>query len=169
MLFKFTPEMKKLVLLLSIITISLSAFTQETSVPCTTDDTSADPVYVAVDTMPSFPGGNMARVKFLQDNMHFPDLAREKRIQGTVYVTFIVEKDGKVSNVRILSGIGGGCDEESMRVVKLLPPWNPGKCGNNPVRVQMNMPLKYTLGSGYTDELHSEKKMLKKKKKSFLF
>lgn len=161
--------MKRIVILLTISTLVLSVYSQKLAVPCTTTDTSDNPVYTVVETMPAFPGGDSALIKFLRQNIHYPELARESRIQGTVYVTFILEKDGKVSNVRILRGIGGGCDEETMRVIKLMPPWNPGKCGNNAVRVQMNMPVKFTFGIGYNEEMHTEKIMKKKKKKFILF
>jgi protein TonB len=64
-----------------------------------------------------------------------------------VYLTFVVEKDGSVTDVRILRGIGGGCDEEAIRVIHMMPKWNPGLQINKPVRVQFNMPIKFTLHS----------------------
>ena len=72
-------------------------------------------------------------------------MARESGIQGTVYVTFVVEHDGSVTDVRILRGIGGGCDEEAVRVINSMPKWNAGKQRGKPVRVQFNMPIKFTL------------------------
>ncbi|NTW23917.1 MAG: energy transducer TonB, partial [Lentimicrobium sp.] len=63
----------------------------------------------------------------------------------TAFVTFVVEKNGNVTDVRILRGIGGGCDEEAVRVIKAMPKWNPGKQRGKPVRVQFNMPIKFTL------------------------
>lgn len=72
-------------------------------------------------------------------------MARESGIQGTVYVTFVVERNGNVTDVRVLRGIGGGCDEEAVRVIKAMPKWNPGKQRGKPVRVQFNMPIKFTL------------------------
>ncbi|HRZ77317.1 MAG TPA: energy transducer TonB, partial [Bacteroidales bacterium] len=65
--------------------------------------------------------------------------------QGTVYVTFVVEKNGAVTDVRVLRGIGGGCDEEAIRVIQAMPKWNAGKQRGKPVRVQFNMPIKFTL------------------------
>ena len=87
----------------------------------------------------------MARMKFLQDNIKYPIMAKESGIQGTVYVTFVVERSGAVTDVKILRGIGGGCDEEALRVVKNMPKWEPGKQRGKPVRVQFNMPIKFTL------------------------
>ncbi|MCD6111821.1 MAG: TonB family protein, partial [Bacteroidales bacterium] len=62
-----------------------------------------------------------------------------------VYITFVVEPDGSVTHIKILRGIGGGCDEEAIRVIKAMPKWNPGRQRNKPVRVQFNMPIKFTL------------------------
>lgn len=160
--------MKRIVLLLTMITLTIQAFTQEIQQLNSPNDTTTDPVYTVVEIAPQFPGGDIARIKFVQENIHYPDLAREGRIQGTVFATFVVEKNGKISNVKILRGIGGGCDEETVRVIKLMPPWSPGKLQNSPVRTQFNMPIKYTLGIGYNDEVHTEK-MKKKKKKFILF
>lgn len=102
-------------------------------------------IFTVVESMPSFPGGDVARMKYLQENIEYPQMARESGIQGTVYVTFVVETDGSVTDVRILRGIGGGCDEEAIRVIKNMPKWNPGMQRGKPVRVQFNMPIKFTL------------------------
>lgn len=102
-------------------------------------------IFTVVESMPSFPGGDAARMKYLQDNIKYPQMARESGIQGTVYVTFVVEKDGSVSDIRILRGIGGGCDEEAIRVIEQMPNWNAGMQRGKPVRVQFNMPIKFTL------------------------
>ncbi|MFP4470560.1 MAG: energy transducer TonB [Bacteroidales bacterium] len=102
-------------------------------------------IFTVVENMPSFPGGDVARIKFLQENIRYPQMARESGIQGTVYVTFVVEPDGTVSDIRVIRGIGGGCDEEAVRVIKEMPKWNPGMQRGKPVRVQFNMPIKFTL------------------------
>lgn len=102
-------------------------------------------IFTVVEESPGFPGGDEARIKFLQENIKYPTMARESGIQGTVYVTFVVEKGGNVSDVKILRGIGGGCDEEAIRVIKAMPKWNSGKQRGKPVRVQFNMPIKFTL------------------------
>jgi len=69
----------------------------------------------------------------------------DKGIQGTVYVSFVVEKDGSISNVKALKGVGGGCNEEAVRVVKEMPKWKPGTDKGKPVRVQFNMPIQFKL------------------------
>ncbi len=102
-------------------------------------------IFRVVETAPAFPGGDGQRMKFLQDNIKYPQMARESGIQGTVYVTFVVERNGSVTDVKILRGIGGGCDEEAVRVVQNMPKWEPGKQRGKPVRVQFNMPIKFTL------------------------
>ncbi|HLO89841.1 MAG: energy transducer TonB [Chloroflexota bacterium] len=102
-------------------------------------------IFTVVEESPAFPGGDAARIQFLQQNIVYPQMARESGIQGTVYVTFVVERNGAVTDVRVLRGIGGGCDEEAVRVIKAMPKWNPGKQRGKPVRVQFNMPIKFTL------------------------
>jgi protein TonB len=102
-------------------------------------------VFVVVESMPSFPGGDEARLAYLNENLKYPLMARESGIQGRVFLTFVVEKDGSITDARILRGIGGGCDEEALRVVKNMPKWIPGKQRNVPVRVQFNLPISFIL------------------------
>lgn len=102
-------------------------------------------IFIVVEDPPSFPGGDEARIRFLSENIRYPQMARESGIQGTVFVTFVVETDGSVTDVRVLRGIGGGCDEEAIRVIQAMPNWNPGKQRGRPVRVQFNMPIRFTL------------------------
>ncbi len=102
-------------------------------------------VYEKVDKMPSFDGGNEAMVRFMVDNIKYPEVAKTKGIQGTVFVTFVVRKDGSVTGAKILRGIGSGCDEEAVRVVKAMPKWIPGENGGKPVDVVFNLPVKFLL------------------------
>lgn len=102
-------------------------------------------IFTVVETSPSFPGGDEARIRFLTNNIRYPQEARDAGISGTVYITFVVERDGSTSDVRVLRGIGGGCDEEAVRVIKMMPEWSPGKQRGKPVRVQFNMPIKFSL------------------------
>ena len=103
-----------------------------------------DCVYYIEDE-PKFPGGDSARRDFIRNNLIYPDTATYYHVEGTVYATFIVERDGGLSSFRILRGIGAGCDEESLRVLKLMPNWIPAKRRGKPIRVQMNMPIKFKL------------------------
>ncbi len=102
-------------------------------------------IFTVVDTEPQFPGGMDAMYKFLQDNIRYPRLALENNITGKVYVTFVVEKDGSISRPRLLRDIGGGCGQEALRVVKLMPKWKPGKQRDKVVRVQYNLPVRFEL------------------------
>ena len=94
-----------------------------------------------------FPGGEDERNRFLATNIHYPETAEKNGIQGKVFITFVVEKDRTISNVRTLRGIGGGCDEEAVRVIRLMPKWIPGRQRGLPVRVQFNLPIKFTLST----------------------
>lgn len=100
-------------------------------------------IFLAVQQAPSFPGGDDARTRYLQQNIRYPARAREKNIQGTVYISFVVEKDGRISMVKLLKGIGYGCDEEALRVVQAMPRWNPGRQHGQTVRVQIVLPLHF--------------------------
>jgi periplasmic protein TonB len=102
-------------------------------------------IFTVVEEQPSYPGGDDARVKFLQANIKYPEEAKELGTQGKVFVTFVVEVDGSITDVKVLRGIGAGCDEEAIRVVKSMPKWVPGKQRGVPVRVQFNLPIKFTL------------------------
>ncbi len=102
-------------------------------------------IFTIVEEQPGFPGGESALMDYLKNNIKYPQLARESNIQGTVFVTFVVEPNGSISNVKVLRGIGGGCDEEAVRVIKNMPKWNPGIQRGEAVRVQFNMPIKFAL------------------------
>ena len=102
-------------------------------------------IFTVVESMPKFPGGPGAMNRYLGKNIEYPQMARESGINGRVFVTFVVETDGRVTDIKVLRGIGGGCDEEAVRVVKNMPKWDPGKQRGKPVRVQFNLPIKFTL------------------------
>ena len=100
-----------------------------------------DKVLEKAEVMPEFPGGEQAMMDFVGKNVQYPKEAMEKEISGRVLVGFIVEKDGSVNEVKIVRGIGGGCDEEAVRVVKAMPKWKPGKQDGKTVRVSYTMPF----------------------------
>ncbi len=102
-------------------------------------------VFTVVEEMPSFPGGEAERNKFLSGNIVYPQQAVENGIQGTVYIRFVVDVKGNITEVKVLRGIGGGCDEEALRVVKMMPKWHPGKQNGEKVRVLYNMPVIFKL------------------------
>ncbi|NOX45513.1 MAG: M56 family metallopeptidase [Chlorobi bacterium] len=102
-------------------------------------------IFTVVEEMPTFPGGDEARMKYLVENIRYPEVAQKNGIQGRVFITFVVEEDGYLSNVKVLRGIGGGCDEEAVRVIENMPKWEPGKQNGKAVRVQFNMPIMFKL------------------------
>ena len=102
-------------------------------------------IFTIVEKMPTFPGGEAELFKWLGKNIQYPTMAQDAGIQGVVFVTFVVEKDGSVTGVRVLRGIGGGCDEEAIRRVKQMPRWEPGEQRGKPVKVQYNLPVRFTL------------------------
>jgi protein TonB len=108
-------------------------------------DPDAGKIFTFVEEQAEFPGGEEARITFLQKNIKYPALARENGIEGRVYVTFVVGPDGSIRDVKVLRGIGGGCDEEAMRVVRMMPPFKPAKQNGRPVNVQFNMPIVFSL------------------------
>ncbi len=119
----------------------------EEYIPIETDEEEAEEtqIFMVVESMPMFPGGESALNRYLGENIKYPQMAKESGIQGRVFVTFVIEKDGRVSDVRVLRGIGGGCDEEAIRVVQNMPRWTAGKQRGKSVRVQFNLPIKFTL------------------------
>jgi len=102
-------------------------------------------IFVFVEQRPVFPGGDQALYKYLSQNIVYPQKARENGISGRVVISFVVEKDGTVSNAKVLHDIGGGCGEEGLRIVNSMPKWVPGKQGGKPVRCQFNLPISFSL------------------------
>lgn len=100
-----------------------------------------------VEKYPEFPGGMEAWAKFIQKNLRYPYMAQESGIQGKVYLSFVIEKDGSITDVKVVKGIGGGCDEEAVRVIKKSPKWSAGIQNDTEVRVRYNMPINYTLSN----------------------
>jgi TonB family protein len=120
--------------------------TQEKAMKSSQASSSGEQVYNAVEKMPTFPGGDEARIDFMMKNLKYPEQAKKNGVQGKVFVTFIVETDGSLTNVKVMRGIGAGCDEEAVRVIKLMPKWTPGIEKGKPVKVQFVLPIKFALG-----------------------
>lgn len=102
-------------------------------------------VFKVVEEMPEFPGGPAKMMEYIQKNLEYPIMARESDIQGRVFVTFVVEPDGSISNTAVLRGIGGGCDEAALTVVQNMPKWKPGKQRGSAVRVSYTVPIIFKL------------------------
>ena len=107
-------------------------------------------VFTVVEQVPTFPGGQQAMFQFLGDNIHYPEAAVKKRKQGKVFVSFVVNTDGSLSDLQILKGIGYGCDEEAVRVMKAMPKWIPGHQSGRPVAVKYNLPINFQLSEKKT-------------------
>jgi protein TonB len=112
-------------------------------------DTSATTGYstsfMLVQLIPQYPGGYSELIKFIKSNLVYPKSAAEAGISGTVYVSFVVEKDGSISNVRIQKGIFPDCDKEAIRVVSLMPKWTPGKENGKIVSMRCSLPIKFKI------------------------
>lgn len=106
----------------------------------------ADEIFDVVEDQPEFPGGEAALYKYIGENIDYPSQARRMGIEGRVYVQFVVDADGSITQVQAVRGIGAGCDEEAVRVVKSMPKWNPGRQRGRAVRVKMIVPINFKLG-----------------------
>ncbi len=111
------------------------------------EDEKVDEIFTIVEDQPEFPGGIQAFYKFVSDKIKYPSQAKRMGIEGRVFVQFVVDKDGTVTNVEAVKGIGAGCDEEAVRVMKSVPRFKPGKQRGRPVRVRMVLPIMFKLSS----------------------
>lgn len=106
-----------------------------------------DEVFTIVEDQPEFPGGMAAFYKYVGDNMEYPSQARRMGIEGRVYVQFVVDKDGTITEVKAVKGIGAGCDEEAEKVLRQAPKFKPGKQRGRPVKVRMVLPIIFKLSN----------------------
>ena len=102
-------------------------------------------IFVFVEEVPEFPGGESALYEYLGKSIQYPDLARENNITGTVLIRFVVEKDGRVTQASVQREIGGGCGKEAVRVVNAMPKWKPGKQSGKAVRTEYILPVQFEL------------------------
>lgn len=101
--------------------------------------------FLTVEQDPEFPGGLAALGAFVQKNLKYPQQAIRSSMSGRVYMSFVVNTDGSQTDIQVLKGIGFGCDEEAIRVIRAMPRWKPGKQGGRAVRVRFNLPVAFTL------------------------
>ena len=101
--------------------------------------------FVIVEVMPEYPGGDEARVKFLSENLSYPKAAREAGLEGRVFIGFVVEPDGRLTNFSVVRSVSPILDDEALRVVKMMPKWTAGKQRGKAVRVQFQVPITFTL------------------------
>ncbi|MEK0442997.1 MAG: hypothetical protein RL403_1975, partial [Bacteroidota bacterium] len=110
------------------------------------EEEKADVIFDVVETQPNPPGGMSGWNKYLSDNLKYPTQARRMGVEGTVIVVFVINTDGSIQDVEVLRGIGGGCDEEAVKIVKAAPKWEPGKQRGKAVRTRMRLPIRFKLG-----------------------
>ncbi len=115
------------------------------SAPAVIEEEKEEAPFQYVEQMPTFPDGQEAMYKYIYDNIKYPAIARENGISGNVIVQFVVSKDGEIKNAKIARGIGGGCNEEALRVVNMMPRWKPGKHNGRAVPVTFTLPIKFVL------------------------
>lgn len=127
-------------LMLFIFAISAKAQTADTI-----NDNIEPELITIVEIAAEFPGGFQAMSEFISTNLNYPQEAKEAGIEGRVFVSFIVEKDGSLSSIQLLRGIGYGCDEEAMAVVKKMPKWKPAIQRGEPVRMRYQLPFVFKL------------------------
>lgn len=124
---------------------SLICFLFMMALPMNAQSESSTKVYDDVDEMPSFPGGNYGLMTFLAQNMLYPVTAQENGVQGRVIISFVVETDGSITDVKVARSVDPSLDREAMRVVKAMPKWTPGKKDGEPVRVKYTTPVVFRL------------------------
>ena len=106
-----------------------------------------DQIFTAVEIQAAFPGGFDALSKFLGKNIKYPKAAQRANVKGKVFLSFVVNSQGKISDIKVLKGVGFGCDEEAIRVVQSMPSWTPGKQGGRSVSSRFTLPISFTLAS----------------------
>ena len=103
-----------------------------------------EPIFVEVDQDPEYPGGIEALYQFIASNIKYPG-GPETCVTGRVIVSFVIEKDGSITNAKVVRDIAEGFGDEALRVVKLMPKWKPGRQNGKPVRVQFNLPVNFSM------------------------
>lgn len=108
-------------------------------------ETKTEAPFLTVEQQPEYPGGLEALRTFLGNNLHYPRAAASAGVSGKVFVSFVVNSDGSLTDLQVLKGIGFGCDEEAIRVMQKMPRWKPGKQSGRAVRVKFNLPISFSL------------------------
>ena len=137
----------KIKLFIKIILISVFVFVANSNTIAQESDMKIenDGVFIMVEKMPKFPGGMLALRKHLAFNIIYPEKARKAHVQGTVYIRFVILKDGDIGEVKVLRGVDHVLDAEAVRVVKTLPKFEPGEQRGKKVKVWFSVPIKFTL------------------------
>lgn len=126
-------------------TVTLNSVTDEIRIATVQETPKQEPVFEIVETMPEFPGGNVALLQFISANLRYPSAAVENGVQGRVVVKFVVKKDGSVGEVKVLRGVDYNLDKEAIRVCKMLPKFSPGKQNGQAVNTWYTLPITFRL------------------------
>ncbi|MEA4904650.1 MAG: energy transducer TonB, partial [Petrimonas sp.] len=118
---------------------------------------SSDGTFVVVEVQPEFPGGNVAMMNFIAENIRYPKEAHEKGIQGRVITNFIVRKDGSIDSVQIVRGVDPLLDAEAIRVLESMPTWKPGKQRGQPISVRYTLPVIFRLNKNTENAIQKTK------------
>lgn len=134
--------MKKLFLFIAIVCVAHFAKAQDSTKQLKRED---DRIFTFVEQKPEFVGGEKALMKFLAENIKYPKDARKQKVEGKVFASFVVEKDGTISNITLLKRIFPSCDEEVVRVLNSMPKWIAGKRDGQNVKVRYTLPVEFSL------------------------
>lgn len=126
--------------------------------PMDTNSTEGAKVYTMVEIQPKFRGGMIGLYAHLRDHMKYPEQAQQNGIEGVIYVQFIVNEDGTVSDVEILRGVDSLLNREAIRVISEMPPWEPGYQAGKPVKVYYKLPIRFALQSPNEEEKRKRKR-----------
>jgi len=129
--------MKNLFLLSTLIFLNATlVFSQDTE--------ASEGIYTIVEEMPAFPGGTLSFQNYLAENMQYTEAMKQDGLKGTVYVSFMVNTDGSISDAKVIRGIGGDADKEALRLINNMPTWKPGKQSGKLVKVQLQLPVRFS-------------------------
>lgn len=140
-------DMKRIIAVLALVMVSVSIFSQEEKEVSEFKELKVDgkPVYVVVEEMPEFPGGQDSLRNFIAQTVEYPEVSREMDVQGRVFVEFVVNYKGEVCEAKIVRSVDKNLDMEALRVIKALPNWKPGYQRGEPVNVKFTLPINFKL------------------------
>lgn len=127
---------------------------------------SNEKIYTKVQEMPEYPGGHKGIIEYLESNLRYPALAKEKKLSGSVLVRFIIDTSGMVKKSWVLKGLGFGCDEEAMRLINSMPRWKPGKDSGKVVSLYYNLPVRFSIKNDSVSDLAAFNQAMKHMQKS---
>ncbi len=147
LLFTNLSIMRNFLILFTFLCSISNIYSQDKSLKKIYHDDGGNKIYhhTEVDVPPKYKGGEKKMYKFIGKNIEYPKQARKKGVSGRVFMSFVIEVDGSISNVKIVHGIEQSCDNEAKRVIESFPKWKPAKIDGIPVRVQYNLPIKFSL------------------------